>query len=652
MSKTSFKKLSWLTCVIVLTVISTFSSCKKQVGSIEFKEGYKAYIYAYTSGVISRASPIRIRFTQALVDEKMIGNTVEKGLLTFEPEISGTAIWEDDRTIKFVAEENLPSGEGYFGRVNINNLYDNVPKDLRTFLFDFKTKEQFFEVAVEGLRSVSNTDLTKQKLVGTLVTADVAENEKVETLLAATQKGNPDLEITWQHDADQIHHHFIINNVSRKEATSEVKLAWQGKAIDVKKSGNEVVTVPALGDFIISNVSIIQDAEQYILVEFSDPISKQQDIEGLVTIAGVSTALNYIIDGNTVRIYPSSRIAGTRTITVQRGIQNVMDKAMKKPSEWTVEFAEIAPEVKLVGNGVILPNSDKGLIFPFDAVSLNAVDVEIFKIFESNVLQFLQTNDLDGDYEMERVGRVILQKKVQLNALNPMADFSMWTRYALDLNDLIKREPNAIYQVRIGFQQSYSTYFCIGETVEPNDGMTILESSDNTNEDGEIISFWDESYGYYDWENRDNPCNEAYYKSYYRKERFAHANVVASDLGLIAKQGDDGSYFVAVSDLQTTKPLSGIMVKFYDYQQQIIKEVKTDSDGVVMTKIKRKPFFVVAEKGQERGYLKLQDGHSLSLSRYDVGGAKAYKGIKDFIWRTWRLATWRFVVFEFLFLED
>jgi alpha-2-macroglobulin len=626
-----FKKISWL-FVLTILAMTTFTGCKQRLGSIEFKEGYKAYIYAYTSGVISRASPIRIRFTQALVDEKMIGNTVEKGLLTFEPNIEGTAIWEDDRTIKFVATENLPSGEGYFGRVDIDNLYDNVPKDLRTFLFDFKTKDQFFEVEIEGLRSMSNTDLTKEKLVGTLVTADVSENEKVEELLTATQKDNKDLEVTWQHDADQIHHHFVVNNVARKKAASEVKLAWKGKAIGVKKSGDETVTVPALGDFVIANVSVVQEEEQCILVEFSDPISKMQDVEGLIMIEGVSTASNHIIDGNTIRIYPASRIAGTRTINIQRGIQNVMNEAMKKPSEWTVEFAEIAPEVKLVGTGVILPNSDKGLIFPFDAVSLNAVDVEIFKIFENNVLQFLQTNNLDGDYEMERVGRVVLQKKIPLNALNPMADFSMWTRYALDLNDLIKREPNAIYQVRIGFQQSYSTYFCTGETAEVNDGMTILESGENLNEDGEINSFWEEGYGYYDWEQKDNPCNEAYYKSYYRKDRFAHANIIASDLGLIAKQGDDGSYFVAVSNLQTTKPLSGVTVKFYDFQQQVIQHEKTDSDGVVMTKIKRKPFFVVAEKGKERGYLKLQDGYSLSLSRYDVGGAAAYKGIKGFLY--------------------
>ena len=626
------KKLSWLTFAIILTVTATFSSCKKKHGQVEFNEGFKAYIYAYTSGVISRASPIRIRFNESLVDSKEIGNEVKSGVLTFEPSISGQAIWEDDKTIKFVADENLPSGEPYFGRVDLTELYGNVPKDLRTFLFDFKTKIQFFEVAIEGLRSVSQTDLTQQKLVGTITTADVAENDKVEEILSASQKGNNDLELTWQHDGDGLHHHFILHNVARKDDRSKVELSWTGKPIRIKNSGEETVEVPALGDFEVSSVSLMEGEEQAILVEFSDPISKRQDIEGFITIENVSTALNHVIDGNTVRVYPASRLAGEQKINISRGVKNVAGRNIKKPSEWYLEFAEIAPEVKLVGNGVIIPNTDKGLILPFDAVSLNAIDVEVFKIYENNVLQFLQTNDLDGDYQLERVGRVVFQKKISLQDLKPMANFKVWSRFALDLNKLIQREPNAIYQVRLGFQQSYSTYFCSGTEPNSNDGMTIYSDRDNKDEYGEIKSFWDNDYNYYDWENRNNPCHEAYYKSYYRKERFANANVIASDLGLIAKRGNDNSYFVAVSDLKTTNPLRGIKVKFYDYQQQVIKEIKTDSDGTINVKLKKKPYFVVAEQGQQRGYLKLEDGRSLSLSRYDVAGQRPHKGIKGFIY--------------------
>ena len=632
MSKRIVKKPPISFLFTVLFILATITSCRNQHEPIEFKEGFKAYIYAYTSGVISRSAPIRIRFNESLVEEAAIGSEVKTGVLTFEPAIAGQAIWEDDKTIKFVANENLPSDKPYFGRVDLTELYGNVPKDLQTFLFDFKTKVQFFEVSIEGLRSVSQTDLTKQTLVGTITTADVATNDKIETILEVAQKNNDKLEITWQHDGDGLHHHFIVHNIDRLETASLVELKWSGKALGIENNGEEKIEVPALGDFAVSNVSAMIGDEQAILIEFSDPISKRQDIEGLITIENISTNINHIIDGNTVRIYPTQRLAGEHLVKISRGIKNAANKTLKKPSEWIVEFAEIAPEIRLVGSGVIIPNSDKGLILPFEAVSLNAIDVEVFKIYENNVLQFLQTNELDGDYELERVGRVIFQKKISLKSLKPVANFKVWTRFALDLNSLIQQEPNAIYQVRLGFQQSYSTYFCSGTEPDGNDGMTIYDDKDNKDEYGEIKSFWTNNYGYYDWENNDNPCHEAYYKSYYRKERFANANVIASDLGLIAKRGEDNSYFVAVTNLKSTSPLRGITVKFYDYQQQVIKEMKTDSDGIINTKLKKKPYFVVAEKGQQRGYIKLQDGYSLSLSRYDVAGQQPYKGIKGFIY--------------------
>lgn len=68
--------------------------------------------------------------------------------------------------------------------------------------------------------------------------------------------------------------------------------------------------------------------------------------------------------------------------------------------------------------GLITPNSN-GLMFPFEAVGLNAVDVEIFKIFNNNILQFLQDNPLDGDYDLFKVGRIVLQAVI-CNPLTPM----------------------------------------------------------------------------------------------------------------------------------------------------------------------------------------------------------------------------------------
>ncbi len=617
--------------LLVLFAGMFFHSCsnKEYVDNVDDK-GFKSYIYAYTSGMISKAAPIRIRFTQGVVDEGKIGKSVEDGVVSISPKIKGRLTWEDDRTILLQPEKKLPSNKQYKSTVRLSKLFSNVPADLKTFKFGFRTLEQHAEVLVEGLRAADLSNLKKQEVFGTVYTADAASPDEVEKILEAKQSGNDKLSVRWDHDGDQQHHHFVIENVARGNKASSVKLEWNGKSIGTKDKGNEAIEVPALGDFKVMDVQIQQTdgGSQNIAVYFSDPISKQQDLTGMIKFQTLATNFTFTIDGNIVKAYPTSRVVGDRTIAVSRGIKNIAGKPMPTPSQWSIAFSSAKPLVKSLREGAIMPNS-KGLIFPFQAVSLNAVDVEIFKIYENNIIQFLQTNDISGQYELDRVGRVVFQKRIALNSLSTKFDANKLTNYALDLSDYLNREPNAIYQVRIGFQKNYSTYYCTGDN-NANTQLTTLEN--NIGEDGEIISFWDRSYGYYDYGKRDNPCHDAYYKSYYRHKKFTRSNVIASDLGMIAKKGNDGSYFVAVSNLISTKPMKGITIKFYDYQQQVIKEMKTDGDGIAQAKLKKTPFVIVAEKGDMRGYLKVRDGNSLSLSRFDVAGAKTQKGLKGLIY--------------------
>ena len=116
----------------------------------------------------------------------------------------------------------------------------------------------------------------------------------------------------------------------------------------------------------------------------------------------------------------------------------------------------LKPGVRLLGKGVILPSSN-GLIFPLEAVNLKAVEVRIVRIYENNIIQFLQMNHLDGEYQLKRVGRLILKKTVQLNTGTAM-DFGKWNAFSLDLSNLIRSEPGAIYRVELGFRKKHSLY--------------------------------------------------------------------------------------------------------------------------------------------------------------------------------------------------
>ena len=180
-------------------------------------------------------------------------------------------------------------------------------------------------------------------------------------------------------------------------------------------------------------------------------------------------------------------------------------------------------------------------------------------------------NNLGGNYETHRVGKRVIRRSVELESTG-ITDLGKWNRYTLDLATLIQAEPGAIYQIRLSFKKAYSTYACENTSGE----STEIAFEDELPEDWDYSGneYYDYDYYYYedyDWEQRDNPCHT----SYYRPNRDVVRNVLASDLGLLAKRGDDGHTTVVVTDLKSAQPLSGVTVELYDFQHQVVAVATT-----------------------------------------------------------------------------
>ena len=384
-----------------------------------------------------------------------------------------------------------------------------------------------------------------------------------------------------------------------------------------------------MGDFRFVTARIIQFPDQYVLVTFTDPLQANQNLNGLIRLNN-STSMKYIIEGNKVKVYPSVRQAGIQTLRVEQGIKNSLGYAMNQSQRVSLTFEQEKPAFRMVGSGTILPFSD-GLVMPFEAVNLNAVDVRVIRIYENNITQFLQVNDVNGESELKRVGNPVFQKTVKLNT-SGITNIDRWNRFTLDLSKIINAQPGTLYQVQMGFRQQHSTYVCANATAD--DGLDLIieeESWDSYQEEEQ--SYWDYSDQYYydpyyDWQERENPC----YSSYYGRRRSKTRNILASNLALIAKLGNNGEMIVAVTDLITTDPLADVEVEFLNYQQQSLGMMTTDIDGIVKINLEDKPFVAIASYQNQKGYLKLDDGSSLSLSNFDVSGQKISKGFKGFIY--------------------
>ena len=596
---------------------------------------FSKYIESYTTGIISKENTIRIRLASQVQTTHALNDELPDGVFDFSPAVKGKAYWVDERTIEFRPETKLTSDQAYSADFKLNKVV-NVTAQFNDFKFSFETIKPDFTVSFAGLVTATNTSTDKMKLEGIIQTADAEDPALIEKLLSTTY-GSP-VGISWQHNLVGHAHKFTITGLTRAaDKVNQLTVNWDGTALNIDKRGNQQFEIPAIGDFKVLNITAVQDNDQYVLVQFSDAIMVGQELKGLVGIKNIEDPA-YTIEGSTIKIFAPERLEGNFTAFVNEGVENISHQKISQAFTGNVFFENRLPSVTIPGKGVILPDSGK-LAMPFEAVNLNAVDVSIIKIYADNVPQYFQSNGFDGASELRMVGKPILQKTIHLDQQKGI-NLTRKNRFMLDIDQLVRTEPGAIYRVVIGFRKEYSLYNCtvgasgtLKANNEDNEYDGDYSDRDNTNKvSDEDDDFWARYDNYYPdnyrWNERGDPCTN----SYYTRERWAMRNIIASNIGLIAKRGANNSMVVAVTNILSAQPMSGVTLQFLDYQKQEIYKTISGSDGLAKFDLKRKPYLLVASKGSERGYLKLDDGSSLPLSRFDVGGQEIQGGLKGFIY--------------------
>ncbi|HYW96416.1 MAG TPA: MG2 domain-containing protein [Bacteroidales bacterium] len=510
----------------------------------------------------------------------------------------------------------------------LDKLYP-AKKQNNRFAFSFNTFPLNIDVEFEGLKTYTSSELTLNHIDGRIRATDKISPPDIEQIVVATQ-GDRILPVSWDHADDGTLHAFTIDSVLREDAGEKVVISWDGSPAGIDAKGSREYEVPSLGSFVLMDHKIVQQPQQYILLRFSDPILSSQSLEGLISLSN-NTSLKFSVNDNEVKAYPAVRQYGTVKLDISPGIRNVSGYGYDVEQSLSLSFEELKPGVRLIGEGVIIPESG-GLLFPFEAVNLKAVDVKIVKIFEDNIAQFLQVNSLKGDHELKRAGRLLIKKTVDLVPERPI-NFGEWNAFTLDLSKLIKTDPGAIYRVELSFRKKYSLYQCPGEDTESEDLTSTNRDFETINEND--LAYWDATTNYdpyyssYNWNERNDPCSDSYYTFYGRK---VARNVLASNLGIIAKQGEDGSMLFAVTDLRTTQPLDNVKLDIYNYQHQLLGSLTTNNQGTATTTLDSQPWLLIARKDKQRGYLRIDQRSAISLSQFDVSGSHTEKGVKGFIY--------------------
>ena len=625
--------------LLIMMTVGLYSCTRTQKDIIPSAD-YAPYVNAYTGGVISQNSTIRIELThdQPMVD---LNSELKNNPFSFSPSLKGKAYWVSNNTIEFVPEEGtLKPGTLYEGTFQLGDFIE-VDKKLKEFNFSFRVQERNFTLQLESL-PITATQPDEINIKGEIRFSDVVKKEEVEKMLTASDgKKSYPVEVTATDNLTR--YQFNIRQIPREADDYPLTITANGNPAGIDRKQSEEVLIPAKDCFRFMSAERIEQPENGIEIVFSAPLSTTQDLKGLIEIPEVSSSI-FQISENRVFIYFEANTQNKLTLNIHEGVKDSQGKALG--TSHTISFSEVSlkPQVEMSTTAAILPDS-KSLIIPFRAVNLYAVDLSVIRIFENNVLMFMQTNSLASANELRRSGRLVYKKTLWL-AKDASKDIHHWGDYSIDLAGLIHQEPGAIYRVILSFRQEYSAYPCGGNENQDmkfadnntSDGLTKVSGSVLSEED-EAIWNTPEAYYYYNggtmdwsvyrWTERDNPCHPSYYMN---SDRIAACNVFASNLGMIVKRNSLNKLWIAVSNILDTKPIGKAQVTAYNFQLQPIGKGETNGDGFVEIAPKGVPFIIVAESEKQKAYVRVVDGEEQSVSRFDVGGKDIQKGLKGFIY--------------------
>ena len=619
------KRISNLTLIVGVLLLALLSGCGKNGNQSKGKiveqicpvsETLLPLLDSYTSGVITEGEPIVVRFKYPNTLKLRQGETLPSKLFSFTPDLKGKAVWLDESTVAYEYDK-IDNTKQYVCHFKVADMLDVATTE--TLEFSFGVRRQTFNL--EHVYPLCNTEGEMDYLMYVEFAAPVNYDDAISIFDESIGK-KYQVETNY---IDDYKYTFTLRSIPRKDSDYEIEVNLNGKSIGSDTKITRTLTVYAKDKFMPVDFDIEKASGQAVLF-FSQPLKQDQNLNGLVTFSQSKLAGKYDIQGNAINFYfdkSSLYSYQLENITMNvSGIRSASNGIMQEDAEFTFSLNDYEPKVRWTNDGVILPDIKETTVY-VDAVCLHSVTLRIIRIYDDNILSFIQDNDLTNTYGVRKAGR--LEKKVRLQLDNP--SLTQWKTYPIVLSDYVDVEPGAMYQLSLNFGPA--------DYVLASDEMKHAVM-DNAEREAE---YWDgEAYDYkeYRYEGEWGDPNGFYYYNDVEQKK----NIVVSDLAVTVKMGRNDVVDVFVYQISDAKPASGAEVVVYNYQKQVLAEGKTDGKGHVQIQCANKPAFIIAtDRKGSKSVIKLNDGNALSYSRFNIDGEPVEKGVVGFaysnrgVWR-------------------
>ncbi|QZE13414.1 Ig-like domain-containing protein [Halosquirtibacter laminarini] len=602
---------SFCSYLLLLVALFLLYSCGNSEKESNKQESISNLISFVSTNNVSTQGPIVIEFSEIVKDASIDLDKV----IDLSPNFNYKSQWIANQKLVLTPTEKLKPSTAYDVTLDLKRLYPNA-SEVKPYKFKFVTLVTSFKVDVQSLECDPNNP-SKMICKGVFVFNDAIKKRDVEDFLSIEKKG--DFDIKWNHNGQK--HYFEISNIIRKSKEYNFTLNWNGNSKDIDIEGSKTLVVPIKGDFKFQSMDISTGGSPVITLTFSDVLAPEQNLKGLIYLKGCKLGTSIV--GNKLVVYPDKLLAGEQYLKVNSAIKSLSGKRMVKSLTIAVNFTPSKPKVQFVRKGNIIPNAS-GFKIPFRAINLDAVYVRIVRVFQKNIPFFLQSTSLNSSTSsVRRFGRIVYEGKMTLDGV----EVNKYKTFALNIPDIIEVKPNEIYQVNIGIRPNYSIYPC--KNLQELRDMKLEEVQDKDFWNGDN---WSESNYYsknnlYNWRKSDDPSHPSYYSPSKAISRY----VISSNIGLIVKKEEDNNYYIAATDLLSSKPKEGVEIKILNFQNQVISTGETDTNGFLRVKTRMEGCLVLAKKFNDWGFLKINSDMQ-EVSDFNVSGYDNKSEVSAFIY--------------------
>ena len=572
-------------------------------------------VSGYTNGPIGRTDDIEIYFNVELgTPNEPIENY--KDIISFNPKTEGKLFWKSGRVLAFSPESPWPINSEITVTLNVPKIkaaYDG--NETKPVSFTVKTEPLLVTAFTSRFVPVSKRDTQSESpkdavmLQGTVTFNYPVKQNNLDSsaFLRDTQTGKTSQ--ARQDKEKTIKLNFVEQN----------KLSYGFTSDPIEKGGKNrlyqfVLTKEFLnaGNEFVQNMYFSPDSRFSVrtvfpspdnsrpglVVEFSEELDWTQPLEGLISVNPGRGYEIVRLSSNQVLITGPFEPGAEYTVTVQKGVRSASGAVLDTRYQEALGLADIKPQVEFLKDGVFLTSAADRSLF-FRAVNVHKVNVEIHRVFENNLIQFLQTQRLESakdnndrfNYgEVNRVGVSVHSGELELESKK-----NNWKVYELELKELISPEDKGLYLVYITFSQ---------------DDINYQKPA------GQNFSYYDD------------PTRSGYY---YRNGR-VYKPVITSDIGVTWKKLGN-THTIAAADLLSTAPLEGAEIQLFSYQNQVLASGTTGKSGMLtLSGVEKEVRFLTAEKDGKRTVV-TRDTMSWNMSTFETEGKKASKeGLRAYLY--------------------